>query len=179
MPLPSLRTWPRARQWLAIVMAGLTALSAMPAQASTAAGAALSHARPAPAGCTGPASATWLHVIVTGVRNAKGQIAITLYADDPGRFLVKHGSMYVGRTPTVAGTTESCIYVPHPGVYVLAVYHDEDGDGKFGRTGIGLPAEGYGFSNNPNTLFGLPSFQSVRLNVTGSGLTSHIQLTYP
>jgi uncharacterized protein (DUF2141 family) len=134
---------------------------------------------PAPAGCTGPASKTWLRVIVEGVRDAKGQIAITLYADDPDRFLAHHGSLYVGRAPAVAGSTSSCIFVPKPGVYVVAIYHDENDNGSFDRNSLGLPAEAYGFSNNPPTLLGLPSFRSVRLNVVHSGLAAHIRLTYP
>lgn len=133
----------------------------------------------APAGCTGPASDTWLRVVVTGVRNSAGLIAVTLYADDSSRFLAHHGSLYVGRVPAVAGTTDACIFVPKPGVYALAVYHDENGNQKFDRNAIGLPAEAYGFSNNPGTLFGLPSFSSVRIQVMKSGLTSHIHLTYP
>ena len=106
-------------------------------------------------------------------------MAITLYADDSSRFLVKHGSMYVGRTHAVAPVTNSCIYVPHPGVYVLALYHDENANQKFDRTALGLPAEGYGFSNNPSTLFGLPSFSSVRINIVRSGMTAHIHMKYP
>ena len=47
------------------------------------------------------------------------------------------------------------------------------------RTVIGLPAEGYGFSNNPGTFAGLPSFRSVRLNVPRSGLNTRIQMKYP
>ncbi|MEY2942569.1 MAG: hypothetical protein RLY97_583 [Pseudomonadota bacterium] len=133
----------------------------------------------APAGCTGPVSTFWLKVIVEGVRSSNGLIAITLYADDSSRFLMKGGSIYVGRTSAVAGTTASCIYVPRPGVYVLAIYHDENGNQKFDRTGFGLPAEAYGFSNNPSTLLGLPAFRSVRLDVIRSGLTSHIRLKYP
>ena len=69
--------------------------------------------------------------------------------------------------------------MPQPGVYALAIYHDENANRKFDRTGIGFPAEGYGFSNNPLTLAGLPSFRSVRLNVPRSGLTSRIQMKYP
>jgi uncharacterized protein (DUF2141 family) len=134
---------------------------------------------PPPPGCTGPASKTWLRVIVEGVHDSNGQIAITLYADDPDRFLAHHGAMYVGRAPAVAGTTTSCIFVPKPGVYVIAIYHDENGNGSFDRNSLGLPAEAYGFSNNPPTLLGLPSFRSVRLNVIHSGLTAHIHLTYP
>lgn len=133
----------------------------------------------APTGCTGPGSKTWLRIIVEGVHSANGQIAMTLYSDDPSRFLIHHGALYVGRASAVAGTTTSCIFVPRPGVYVIAIYHDENGNGAFDRNSLGLPVEAYGFSNNPPTLLGLPSFRSVRLNVEHSGLAAHIRLTYP
>ena len=96
-----------------------------------------------------------------------------------GEILVKRGSLYVGRTDASTGVTRSCIFVPKPGVYALALYHDENRDGKFDRTGVGLPAEGYGFSNNPATLAGLPTFKSVRLAVPKSGLTTRVTMKYP
>lgn len=133
----------------------------------------------APAGCTGPESTTWVRVLVEGVRSDHGLVAVTLYADDSRKFLVKHGSMYVGRVKADKGTTEACIFVPHPGTYAFAIYHDANGNQKFDRTMIGLPAEAYGFSNNPNTFFGLPSFGSVRTRITHSGQTLKIRLTYP
>ena len=37
-------------------------------------------------------------------------------------------------------------------LYALALYHDENGNRSFDRTGVGFPAEGFGFSNNPATL---------------------------
>ena len=132
-----------------------------------------------PPGCTGTASPYWLNVVAQGLRSGDGLLAITLYADVPAKFLVKNGSLYVGRVNAVSGTTRGCIFVPGPGVYALALYHDANANQKFDRSFIGLPAEGYGFSNNPNTLAGLPSFRSVRLNVTRAGLTSRIQMTYP
>ncbi|HVR90144.1 MAG TPA: DUF2141 domain-containing protein [Novosphingobium sp.] len=133
----------------------------------------------APAGCTGPASQTWLNVVVNGVRSGDGLVAVTLYPDNSRKFLVRHGSMYVGRVDAAAGTTRACIFVPQPGVYAIAVYHDTNANQSFDRTGIGLPAEGYGFSNNPATIAGLPSFRSVRLNVPRAGLTTRIQMKYP
>jgi uncharacterized protein (DUF2141 family) len=132
-----------------------------------------------PAGCTGTPSSTWLNVSAQGMRNGNGLLAITLYADNPRKFLVSRGSLYVGRVNANAGTTTGCIFVPAPGVYAIALYHDENANQKIDRTGIGLPAEGYGFSNNPPTLVGLPSFRSVRLNVPRSGLTARIQMKYP
>lgn len=138
-------------------------------------------AQPVPGGCTGPASptGTWIDVVVEGVRSGNGLIAITLYADNSRKFLAKHGSLYVGRVDARAGTTTGCIQIPRAGVYAIAIYHDEDGDQKFNRTGLGLPEEGFGFSNNPSTLAGLPTFKSVRLNIPRAGLVTRVRMRYP
>ena len=132
-----------------------------------------------PPGCTGTPSETWLNVSAQGLRNGNGLLAITLYADNPRKFLVSRGSLYVGRVNANGGATTGCIFLPGPGVYAVALYHDENANQKFDRSGIGLPAEGYGFSNNPATLAGLPSFRSVRLSVPRPGLTTRIQMKYP
>jgi uncharacterized protein (DUF2141 family) len=132
-----------------------------------------------PPGCTGPASATWLNLTVNGLHSSNGQLAVTLYADKPNKFLAKHGSLYVGRVEAGATAMRTCIFVPKPGVYALALYHDENANQKFDRNGIGFPVEGYGFSNNPSTFAGLPSFRSVRLNVSRTGLSTRVQMKYP
>jgi uncharacterized protein (DUF2141 family) len=151
-------------------VAGLLALAAAAPQAQ---------AQTAPAGCTGAPSSTWITVIVEGVRSGSGLIAATVYADDSRKFLIKNGSLQVGRVKAVAGTTRICITLPGPGTYALAMYHDENGNQKFDRNGIGFPAEGYGFSNNPSTIAGLPAFSSVRLAIPRAGLVSRIRMKYP
>lgn len=132
-----------------------------------------------PAGCTGTQSDTWITIVADGLRNGNGMLAVTTYVDDSKRFLVKHGSISVGRVKAEAGTTRACVFVPKPGVYAFALYHDENGNGKIDRSGLGLPQEGWGFSNNPATLFGLPSFSSVRLSVPKAGLVTRIHMKYP
>ena len=130
--------------------------------------------------CAGPVSDTWVNVTIDGVRNGNGLMAVTLYADEPRKFLVKKGSMYVGRVDATAPETKMCLFVPKPGVYVLAVYHDEDSSRNIKRGGVlGLPEEGFGFSNNPPTIASIPSFRSVRLNIAKSGLSTRIHLKYP
>jgi uncharacterized protein (DUF2141 family) len=72
-----------------------------------------------------------------------------------------------------------CIYLPSPGTYALAVYHDADANRKFKRSTFGLPAEGYAFSNNASTIFGLPNFRSVRFTAPRSGTETAVRLKYP
>jgi uncharacterized protein (DUF2141 family) len=159
------------RRLSAAVIACAAALTQLPAAAAAQPG--------PPAGCTGTPSNTWITVIADGLRNSNGLLAVTLYEDNPKKFLARRGSLYVGRVDAQAGTTRACIFVPRPGVYALALYHDENADRSFDRTGIGLPAEGYGFTNNPATLAGLPSFRSVRLNIPRPGLVTRVHMKYP
>ena len=150
--------------------------------AALALSAAVAFAAPAsaaPAGCLGEPSETWLNVSVEGQRNGNGLLTIAVYPDDSRQFLAKGGTLKNNRFNAAAPVTRACVFVPKPGVYAIAVYHDEDGSRKLNRSGLGLPAEGYGFSNNPATLAGLPAFRSVRLNVPKSGLTTHIKMKYP
>lgn len=134
----------------------------------------------AAAGCVGPESKTTINIVVEGLRNANGLIAVTLYEDNSRKFLAKGGSLYVGRVDSVAPTTRVCLHVPRPGVYAIAIYHDENASMRIDRSGmLGIPTEGFGFSNNPPTVASLPSFRSVRLNIPRSGLTTHISLKYP
>ena len=161
----------RPRAAVIALAAALSATATASAQPQTA---------PAPPGCSGETpSGTWLNVVASGMRSSRGQLAVTLYTDTPRKFLAHRGAIWVARVNATAGSTSACLFLPQTGVYALVLYHDENANQKFDRSGIGLPAEGYGFSNNPATFVGLPSFRSVRLNVPRSGLTTRITMKYP
>jgi uncharacterized protein (DUF2141 family) len=57
------------------------------------------------------------------------------------------------------------------GSYALAVMHDENRNGKL-DTLMGIPREGFAFSQNPVVRFGPPRFDQVRLTI-GAGITRH------
>ncbi|HEY5721880.1 MAG TPA: DUF2141 domain-containing protein [Allosphingosinicella sp.] len=144
---------------------------------------ALASGAPAPAfaqaACGGPAGRARIWINVDRVRDSNGLIAVTVYPDNPRKFLAKRGALYVVRVPAKQGRTRVCVNLPSTGVYGFGIYHDMDGDRGFDRTGLGLPAEAYGFSNNPAVIFGLPSFSSVRLNVPRTNMWTTIRLKYP
>lgn len=128
--------------------------------------------------CEGPPSSHILKVDVSGLKSAKGQVAVTVYPDVPGRFLAPGGKLARVRTPAITPVTRACFHLPAAGVYAVAIYHDANADRDFNRTLIGLPAEGFGFSNDAPTETGLPSFKSVRFRTTPGETTIRIRMRY-
>ncbi len=126
--------------------------------------------------CDGQPSDTRLFISVDRVVRSEGQVAATVYPDDPRRFLAHHGQLAVVRRPSTAPSTQLCLWLPAPGRFEVAVYQDLNSDGRFNRTALGLPAEPYGLSNDPPNLMGLPTFRSVRFPVHAGDNTIHIPL---
>lgn len=130
--------------------------------------------------CPAPkvAGAAMLDIQVEGVRSGDGTVTITVYPDDPDRFLARGGRLSRERIQAVAPVTPACIEVPGPGTYAIAVYHDENKDRKFNTTLLGLPDEGYGFSRNPGGLIAIPSFDEVKFTADPGATRVEIKLTY-
>ncbi|HSV28545.1 MAG TPA: DUF2141 domain-containing protein, partial [Candidatus Omnitrophota bacterium] len=105
-------------------------------------------------------SQTRLELRVEGLRSAAGLVTVVVYGDRPEDFLVKGRRLVKARLKAAESRVTACLPMPHPGTYALAAYHDEDGDGKFDRSLVGLPTEGFAFSNDPPTIAGLPSFNA-------------------
>ncbi len=119
-----------------------------------------------------------LNVEVTSLRNARGQVAVTVYPNDPKRFLAKGGKLLRQRVPAAAPVSRACFNLPAPGMYAVAIYHDENGDSDFNRGPVGMPTEGYGFSNDAPTRFSIPAFEAVRFRVAGP-TSIRVRTRYP
>lgn len=119
-----------------------------------------------------------VNVEVHGLRSADGNLTVTIYGDRSEDFLAPGRKLARKRVAITGATTTACLTVPGPGGYAIAVYHDEDGDRDFGRSFVGLPAEGYGFSNDAPALVGLPSFRDARFEVPTTGGQLSIRMRY-
>lgn len=134
-------------------------------------------AQAAPCGGVQAPGTVRVTVDVRDVRDARGEVAFTVYPDVKRRFLAKGGKLARVRVPAVAGTTSACFWLA-PGSYPIVVYHDANADHDFNRT-LFVPKEGYGLSNDAPATFGMPTFEKVRTPV-GPGQTSvRIRMRYP
>lgn len=63
------------------------------------------------------------------------------------------------------------------GRYALSVIHDENNNAKL-DTRLGIPREGFGFSNNPAILFGPPSFRAASFLIDSATPHQAINIKY-
>jgi uncharacterized protein (DUF2141 family) len=132
----------------------------------------------APGDCRGEWSSTKLRVIVENLGSTRGEIAATLYGGDPDKFLKKNGELKVWRVPARTSPQEMCVYLPGPGTYAMAVYHDANGNHHFDH-GIFGPTEAYAFSRNPHLYFGPPNLGQVKFEAGEGETTVNVRLHYP
>jgi uncharacterized protein (DUF2141 family) len=60
----------------------------------------------------------------------------------------------------------------------MAVIHDENMDGKLETNMLGIPTEGYGFSNDAEGTSGAPSFSAASFRYDGRNLDLTMSLHY-
>lgn len=137
-------------------------------------------ARPLPEkDCAGRKSGIRLTVQVGALRSNAGEVTITVYPSDPERFLAPRGKLLRQRVKTSAPMTQACFNLPAADAYAVAVYHDANADKDFNRNTLGVPMEGYGFSNDAPTRYAAPSFDAARFVVKPGDNTIRIKIRYP
>jgi uncharacterized protein (DUF2141 family) len=113
-------------------------------------------ARPAP-------EARSVTFVVRNLRNDQGRVMGALF-DRPERW-VREGEEVATCRAEIRGRRARCVMQVRPGRYAFAFAHDEDADGQFDRDFLGLPSEGYGFSNDVRPSLSLPSWHSAAFEV--------------
>jgi uncharacterized protein (DUF2141 family) len=119
-----------------------------------------------------------LQISVSGMRSAKGNITITIYPDEPSHFLDGNYKVARQQLPVALPVTRACFILTAPGYYAVALFHDENDNHHFDTNWLGIPTEGYGFSNNPTLYFGPPDLSRVRLSVNPGDKPIAIQMNY-
>ena len=110
-----------------------------------------------------------IKVEVSGFRNDNGKLGCSLFKGPEG--FPRDGSKVFRHmwAPIKNGRGE-CFFRGVPaGDYGVTVFHDENGNGKFDMNWMGMPLEGYGFSNNIKPRFKAPDFDECTFNYDRAG----------
>lgn len=132
---------------------------------------------PAPALAQSPCPG--IHVQILNIRNSTGTVACALFESSdgfPSEYLRSATNVMVIK---IRKSQARCNFedIP-PGTYAMAVVHDENMNGKLDTNWLGLPTEGYGFSNNAKGVLGAPSFSAAKFNYDGRNIELTMSLHY-
>jgi uncharacterized protein (DUF2141 family) len=116
-----------------------------------------------------------LVVNIKNIKNKNGDILIGLY-DSTSNFPRKVA------TGKVVKVTDSEMEVSFsdikPGNYAVSVLHDENQNKDLDTNKLGIPKEGYGFSNNVMGVVGPPSYRKARFHVPRGDSAITIKMKY-
>jgi len=93
------------------------------------------------------AQAQEIRVKVTGIRSGKGKIILNVFKDNDTYNKERPCKKFVFDKKDLANGTLTVNCVLEPGTYGLTLIDDENENGKIDKNLIGMPKEGFGFSN--------------------------------
>ena len=133
----------------------------------------------AAAGALAQSPCPGIHVQVLDIRSSAGTVACALFESADGfpvEFL--HSATHV-MVIKVRKSRARCDFEDiGPGTYALAVIHDENMNGKLDTNALGIPREGYGFSNDATGWLGAPTYRAASFAYDGRTLDLTISLRY-
>lgn len=107
-----------------------------------------------------------LEVKIEGLKPGKGLVRVCLFNSEDTFF----NKALICEVKDVPQDSQSIILKfeqkLQEGKYAITVYQDLNKNGILDRNWLGLPSEPYGFSNNPSTFFGPPSFQKAAFYIS-------------
>jgi uncharacterized protein (DUF2141 family) len=120
------------------------------------------------------ASAGTLEIEITDIRSTEGQLMVAVHGSAEG---------WDGKAPPVAAqlhapTGDSAVLSFEglaPGSYAVQVMHDQNGNGELDSNFMGMPIEGYGFSNNPEVMR-KATFEEARIELVEGSTRIQLRL---
>lgn len=112
------------------------------------------------------ASAADLTITVKDVRSADGSVLIAVY-DSDANFMKPSQAKVRRKINASKGEVKFVIHDLPAGKYAVSSYHDENNNGKLDTNSLGVPTEGFGFSNDAQGVAGPPKFAQAAFDFDG------------
>jgi uncharacterized protein (DUF2141 family) len=137
-----------------------------------------------------PVRAANLIVTIDGVRSNAGEVLIGVYQTADGfkraidssatvSALLPQAWRIVGASLRAKAGSQSVIFTGlAPGRYAVIAFHDENDNGLLDANALGVPIEGFGFSNHAQAFLSAPSFDAAAVDVGVADSTVPVELLY-
>jgi uncharacterized protein (DUF2141 family) len=113
---------------------------------------------------------------ITRLRNNHGQVICTLFT--PSDQFPERSHKGMTMKVLIQNDHATCRFKDvRYGDYAIVAFHDENHDGEFNQNWLGMPKEGFGFSQNPGT-FKKPVFGDAKFTVAQPLVEVTIKLNY-
>jgi uncharacterized protein (DUF2141 family) len=124
-------------------------------------------------------SGSAIRVDVEGLHSDKGQVLCALYSS--AHDFPKNGEKALAHARSaISAVHATCEFAGiEPGTYAIALFHDENSNGKLDTNFMGIPREGTGASNNAKGHFGPPKFSDAAFEFKGGRLELKVAVGYP
>ncbi len=117
-----------------------------------------------------------IDVEITNILNKNGDVKIGLY--NKAKDFSKVDKVYKNIAIKIGSKTVKYKFINIPnGTYAIAIFHDENQNGKIDKNFLGIPKEGYGFSNNIRPAFRSANFEESKFELNKNKILS-IEMGY-
>ena len=124
-------------------------------------------------------SAADFTIEIRDVRSADGQVYVAVHGPaSKATFPSGEGAVAGDRQPAQVGTMRFVVNDLSPGRYAVTAFHDENDNGDLDTNLVGMPTEGYGFSNDARATFGPPKFEAAAVTVGDASEVAVLTLQY-
>lgn len=120
-----------------------------------------------------------VEVTVTGIRSEKGQIAIGVFLDEESFRREKAYLEIQFPKKDIRDGVMTVSFSLEPGIYGLSLLDDENSNRKMEYNFLGIPKEGFGFSDYYHTGITRPKFDDFRFTVVqGQDIKIKVRMRY-
>ena len=126
-----------------------------------------------------PVLAADLAIEVHGIQSSDGQLYVAVHSPESAETFPAADGMFAGLSHRArAGTLRFVLRDLPAGRYAISAFHDENGNRELDTNPSGIPTEGYGFANDPNTELGPADFEAAAVEVGATNALAAVSMRY-